>query len=133
MCASLRRASRAVSQLYEDSLRPLGLRATQFTILQALSLAGEVTQAVLGQMLAMDTTTLTRTLQIMARRGWIQKRRGTDRREWRIKLSSAGEEEFKRALPYWHEAQARLRTRLGQELFENLLGLTNKVTDVTTN
>jgi DNA-binding MarR family transcriptional regulator len=71
--------------------RPLGLRGTQFTVLQSLSLAGEVTQGMLGQMLAMDSTTLTRTLEIMVRRGWIEKRRGEDRREWRIRLSKPGE------------------------------------------
>src|SRR5712691_12742993 len=68
MCARFRRASRALTQLYDEALRPLGLRATQFTILQALSLAGEVSQGHLGEMLAMDSTTLTRTLEIMARR-----------------------------------------------------------------
>src|SRR5690348_10334206 len=56
-CASLRRASRALTQVYEQALRPLGLRGTQFTILQALSLAGEVPQGELGRILAMDSTT----------------------------------------------------------------------------
>src|ERR1700682_4529095 len=91
MCASLRRASRVLTQLYEEALRPTGLRATQFTVLQTLSLAGEVTQGELGQILAMDSTTLTRTLTIMSRHGWIAKRRGVDRREWRMRLSQAGE------------------------------------------
>jgi DNA-binding MarR family transcriptional regulator len=132
MCASLRRASRALSQLYEEALRPVGLRATQFTILQLLSVAGEVTQGVLGQMLAMDSTTLTRTLGIMARQGWIEKRRGEDRREWRIRLSKTGRDQLKRALPEWHKVQARLRTALGNELCESLLKLTNKVTNTVT-
>lgn len=61
MCATLRRASRALTQLYDEALRPLGLRATQFTVLQALSFTGEVSQGELGQLLAMDSTTLTRT------------------------------------------------------------------------
>src|ERR1700749_4963115 len=87
MSASLRRASRVVTQLYEDALRPTGLRGTQFTVLQALSLAGEVTQGDLGRILAMDSTTLTRTLTILSRHGWIAKRRGQDRREWRMRLS----------------------------------------------
>src|SRR5437870_13252950 len=81
MSGSFRRTSRALAHLYEQALRPLGLRATQFTILQALSLAGEVSQGQLGEMLAMDSTTLTRTLEIMDRHGWIAERRGEDRRE----------------------------------------------------
>jgi DNA-binding MarR family transcriptional regulator len=132
MCASFRRASRLLSQLYEDALRPLGLRATQFTILQALSLAGEVTQGQLGQMLGMDSTTLTRTLTIMSRQGWIAKRRGEDRREWRMRLSKKGEAQFKTAMPLWQQAQDGLRDRLGNQLSDNLMKLTNEVTNTLT-
>jgi DNA-binding MarR family transcriptional regulator len=133
MCANIRRASRALSQIYEDALRPLGLRATQFTVLQSLSLAGEVTQTVLGQILAMDSTTLTRTLGIMGRRGWIAKRRGEDRREWRIRLTKAGEAQLNRALPHWRKVQTWLRSRMGGELWENLMKLANEVTNIVTN
>jgi len=67
MCANLRRAAGALTQRYDEALRSLELTITQFTILQALSLAGEVTQGRLGEILAMDSTTLTRTLGIMTR------------------------------------------------------------------
>jgi DNA-binding MarR family transcriptional regulator len=132
MCAGLRRASRALTQCYEEELRPVGLRATQFTVLQVLSLAGEVTQGELGRMLAMDSTTLTRTLKIMSRHGWIGKRRGTDRREWRLRLSKTGEAQLKRALPHWEKAQAQLRLQLGQHQWDELARLTNNVTDAVT-
>ena len=113
MCASFRRTSRALTQLYEDALRPLGFRTSQFTILQALSRAGEVSQGQLGEMLAMDSTSLTRTLAIMRRQGWIAERRGDDRRERWIRLATAGERQLKRALPVWDKVQSRLRTQLG--------------------
>jgi DNA-binding MarR family transcriptional regulator len=129
MCASLRRASRSLTQLYEDALRPVGLRATQFTVLQTLFLAGEVTQGKLGQILAMDSTTLTRTLTIMGRHGWIAKHRGEDRREWRMRLSKAGETQLKQALPHWEKAQTRLRRQLGDELSNNLMKLTQRITN----
>jgi DNA-binding MarR family transcriptional regulator len=132
MCATLRRASRALTQLYDEALRPLGLRATQFTVLQALSLAGEVSQRDLGQLLAMDSTTLTRTLEIMGGHGWIAKRHGEDRREWRMRLSKSGQAQLTRALPYWQKVQGRLRAQLGDELSDSLLKLTNKVTNAVT-
>src|SRR5271167_1587297 len=109
LCASLRRTSRALTQLYEEALRPLGLRASQFTILQVLSLAGEMTQGEMGQFLAMDSTTLTGTLAIMSRHGWITRRHGQDRREWRIRLSSTGRAQFGRALPPWKKVHALVR------------------------
>lgn len=129
-CASLRRAARALTQLYEQSLRPLGLRATQFTVLQALELAGEVSQGELGQMLVMDSTSLTRTLEIMRRRGWIVKRPGKDQRERRLSLSQSGREQSRRATPAWEKAQGRLRRQLGNEPWTELLRLSNQVTNL---
>lgn len=132
MCGSFRRTSRALTQLYENALRPTGLRATQFTILQALSLTGEVTQSQLGEILALDSTTLTRTLQIMDRKGWIAERRGEDRRERRLRLAKAGEIKFNRALPAWEKVQSRLRRQLGEQAWKDLLDITHQVTDMVT-
>jgi DNA-binding MarR family transcriptional regulator len=132
MCGNFRRTSRALTQLYESALRPVGLRATQFTILQALTLAGEVTQSQLGEILVMDSTTLSRTLQIMAREGWIAERRGEDRRERWLHLAKAGESQFKRALPAWEKVQSRLRRQVGEQAWKNLLEITHQVTDLVT-
>ncbi|HKU24717.1 MAG TPA: MarR family winged helix-turn-helix transcriptional regulator [Candidatus Sulfotelmatobacter sp.] len=132
MCATLRRCARAMTQHYEDALRPWGLRGTQFTILQALELAGEVSQGELGKILAMDSTTLTRTLEIMARQGWVKKWSGRDRRERRLRLAKAGQLQLKRALPAWQRVQSRLRQRLGEEFWGRLMTLTNEVTSVVT-
>jgi DNA-binding MarR family transcriptional regulator len=132
MCGSFRRTSRALTQFYEQALRPIGLRATQLTILQVLSRAGEVSQGQLGEMLAMDSTTLTRTLGIMCRQGWIAERRGEDQRERWLRLSRAGETKLNRALPVWEKVQSRLRNQLGDQAWKNLLQLTNNVTELVT-
>jgi DNA-binding MarR family transcriptional regulator len=132
MCASFRRASRALTQLYDHALRPVGLRATQFTILQVLSRAGEVSQGKLGQILAMDSTTLTRTLKIMSREGWITERRGHDRRERLLRLSKAGSDQFNRALSSWKKTQDHLERQLGDKRWRGLMNLTNEVTTLAT-
>ena len=128
MCASFRRAARVLTQHYDVAMRPLGLRGTQFTLLQALSLAGEVSQGMLGEILAIDSTTLTRTLAIMGRRGWIVSRSGKDRRERWLRLSEAGKAEFRRARPHWERVQRELRARLGNKLWNDLFNLTNQLT-----
>jgi DNA-binding MarR family transcriptional regulator len=132
MCSTLRRAARAFTQHYEEALRPLGLTVTHFTILQALSLAGEVTQRRLGEILAMDSTTLTRTLALMKRQGWLATRPGTDRRERLIRLSKAGEAELAAVLPHWETVQARLRAEVGDKRWDNLMNLINEVTATVT-
>ena len=132
LCASFRRASRALTQHYDEALRPLGLTPTQFTILQALLLTGTVHQGKLGEILAMDSTTLTRTLDIMSRHGWVENLQGSDRRERQLRLATHGRAQLDRALPIWHKVQARLRRKLGSEPWQALMTLTNKVTSVIT-
>jgi DNA-binding MarR family transcriptional regulator len=132
MCGNFRRTSRALTQLYETALRPLGLSATQMTILQVLSRTGEVSQGHLGEMLAMDSTSLTRTLAIMVRQGWITQRRGNDRRERWLRLASAGEAQLRRALPLWEKVQSHLRRQIGKRAWNDLLQLTRQVAGLIT-
>jgi DNA-binding MarR family transcriptional regulator len=131
-CASLRRAARALTQIYEEALRPVGLRSSQFTLLQALDLTGEITQGNLARVLAMDSTTLTRTLAIMARSGWITRRRGEDRREWKLRLTAAGADQLKRAYPHWERAQSEMRKKLGKSRWEALQQIADEVTGALT-
>jgi len=120
-CASLRRAARAVSRAYDDELRSAGVKGTQLTLLQVLNRAGTSTQAALGERLALDSTTLSRTLKPLARAGWIRAGGGEDRREVRWTLTPAGRRRLERALPAWERAQARLRKRVGEKYWKFLV------------
>jgi DNA-binding MarR family transcriptional regulator len=128
LCSSFRRTARALSQVYEEAMRPTGLRITQFTILQTLARTGEVKQGRLGEILAMDSTSLTRTLRIMLQQGWIAERRGEDQRERWLKLSKAGEAKLKFATASWEKVQARLQAKLGESGWKSLMQWTNQVT-----
>lgn len=128
LCGSLRRAARALTQRYERELRPLGLRGTQLTILQVLARAGEVLQGQLGTMLAMDSTSLTRTLRIMVREGWVAERRGSDRRERWLRLSEPGKKLLAEAMPVWERVQKKVRAELGGEEWDKLMQRANRVT-----
>ncbi len=128
LCGTLRRGARALTLIYEQALRPLGMTSTQFTVLQVLDRAAEVSQGQLGAMLAMDSTTLTRTLKILTRHRWIAERRGDDRRERRLRLARAGRLQLQRALPLWQAVQWRLRRQLGSPAWGELIALANQVT-----
>jgi DNA-binding MarR family transcriptional regulator len=132
MGGNVRRASRALTQLYEQALRPLGMRATQFTILQVLGRVGEVTQGRLGEILAMDSTSLTRTLARMLSQGWIAERCGEDRRERWLQLSKLGEAQLTRVLPAWEKVQLRLRRHLGDDQWKELFQLTTQLAELST-
>lgn len=122
LCASLRRAARAVSQLYNAKMRAAGLQTTQHTLLQILQAREGITQKELGRCLALDTTTLSRTLRPLERRGWIRSQPGTDRRERRFALTLVGRRQLKRARPGWQRAQERMRERLGATQWEQVMG-----------
>jgi DNA-binding MarR family transcriptional regulator len=120
-CYKVRKAARAVTKLYEEMLRPIGLRATQFSLLMATRVMGPVTVVKLAQVMVMDRTTLTRNLQILEARGLITVKPGEDRREREVNLTVVGMELLTKAVPLWEEAQERVRKGLGEERLQNLL------------
>lgn len=130
-CANLRRAARAVTRLYNGELLPQGIEITQLTLLMALDRAGEISQGRLGKLLALDSTTLTRMLVLLKKRGWIQENEGEDRRFRMIRLTAAGRTKLQRSLPYWRRAQDRVHRTLGQETMGQLAGLLAQVTALT--
>jgi DNA-binding MarR family transcriptional regulator len=123
-CANLRRATRAVTQLYDDALRTEGLRTTQFTLLQVLARRGSVTQGVLADFLATDSSTLSRTLKPLEVARWIRSFSGGDRRERYVELTPAGRRVLERATPAWDGVQRRMRAQLGERDWRALEDLT---------
>ena len=132
-CANLRRADRVVTRYYDSVLRPSGLHATQFTLLQALNNAPEISQKQLAGLLEIDSTTLTRTLAPLRRKGWLHSEAGADRRELRLSLTAAGKREYKRALPYWENAQKGLEQALGKRNWDRLIDAAVCTADVKIN
>jgi DNA-binding MarR family transcriptional regulator len=128
--ANLRRAARVATQLYEEALRPSGVRATQFTLLQALQLAPGISQKQLGELLGIDSTTLTRTLAGLRRKGWLRSQPGEDRRELRLSLTPSGLQKFRRVAPYWEAAQKRLRQVLGGREWNRVIDAAVRIAEV---
>ncbi|MFZ0731539.1 MAG: MarR family transcriptional regulator [Candidatus Sulfotelmatobacter sp.] len=117
----MRRTARLVTQLYEEALRPAGITGPQFTLLQSLKLAPGISQKRLAELLGMDSTTLTRTLALLEKRGWLSLQPARDRRALRLGLTRDGERDYERALPYWQAAQRRLKHALGSEHWNELI------------
>lgn len=104
-CGSLRQASRVVTQMYDQALKPSGLKITQFGILRLLSAQPGLTTGAMAELLAMDSTTLTRTLKIICDSGWISAAPGEDRRERRWTITSEGQQRISQAEPLWMNVQ----------------------------
>ncbi len=106
-CLAARRYARTITRLYEEKLRPHGLRATQFSVLAALALKGPTRITALAEVLGLERTTLTRVGAVLARRGWVGTGRSRDARAHVFRLTAAGRRTLERAFPAWKEAQER--------------------------
>jgi DNA-binding MarR family transcriptional regulator len=106
MCFNLRRAARIMTQHYERYLRPVGLRATQFTLLAALAQADPMPMHRLAAALGLERTTLTRNLSRLESQGWVTVEEKGDRRIHMIAITELGRDVAQAALPAWREAHA---------------------------
>lgn len=120
-CNALRRASRAVTQLYEEALRPAGLTATQFSLLATLAHTGSLTMSEFADRMVMDRTTLPRTLKPLVQRKLVTAASGKDRRERHLVITAKGTRALADAAPLWRRAQERIAGRLGDERWAAML------------
>lgn len=119
MCCStaLRKATRRVTQLYDEALAPVGLRSTQYSILMELSRrASEApTLQVLADALVMDRSALGHTLRPLERDGLLALQHGeSDRRQRQVVLTRKGQALVARAQPLWQRAQDRFCEVFGE-------------------
>lgn len=119
-CLNLRKAARAMTQLYEKMMQPTGLRGTQFSLLVGLAAAGPATLTHLAKSYVTDRTTLSRNLRPLAKQGLVQITTGRDRRERVVALTPKGHEAVTRAFPLWRKAQERVIQELGEARWRRL-------------
>jgi DNA-binding MarR family transcriptional regulator len=120
-CFNLRRASRVMTQHFDNSLKPSGLLVTQFTILAAVAIVQSITINELAEILVMDRTTLTRSLKLLERENWLMSEPGQDQRTRVISLTTEGEAILTKALPLWKLAQNKVAETLGQPRMDAML------------
>lgn len=114
-CASFnfRRASRAITALYDKALQASGIRSTQFAILTAVAKSQPVSISTISEILIMDATTLTRSLQLLRKQGLIAiSPRGKMRQRF-LNLTLQGEKTLARAIPLWRGIQQKFEEKAG--------------------
>jgi DNA-binding MarR family transcriptional regulator len=114
--------TRAVTRLYDDALRPAGLRTTQFSLLARLDEEGPSALTRLARRLMLDRTSLARELGPLVDRGLLEVVPGEDRRTRIASLTDAGRDRLAVAYPLWRAVQRDVRERYGRERVDALLG-----------
>ena len=120
-CFNLRKATRAVTRMFDTALQPLSLRATQFTILAAVAQHEPIQITELAEKLVMDRTTLSRDLGPLEKQRWVRIEPGEDRRTRVVELTVHGRDLLEQALPAWKRTQEKVVSGLGPGDFEVLL------------
>lgn len=131
ICFSARQAARAVTQMYDDALRPAGIRSTQLALLNAIRLLGPLRVKRLASAVVIDRTTLTRSLRLLEKEGLVQIEAGADLRERNVRLTAAGEERLDQAFPLWEAAQTEVAKRLGRDNLTRLQEMLRTLTAST--
>jgi len=114
-CFDLRRATRAVSRMYDDFLRDAGLNITQFSLLRLICVEKELSISTLGRYMVMDRTSITRALAPLERDGLIYGRPGADKRIRIISVTNKGRKLVANAEPKWRQAQEVLIDTIGED------------------
>lgn len=126
-CMNLRRASQAITGIYDDFLKPSGLSLSQFSILKHMKGLGVVSVSELAIKMRLDRTTLVRNLKFIEERGFITdiSLKGTRNRQ--LDLTDRGHEVLERGEVLWAEAQCSLEQHLGKDNLNTLTRLLSKV------
>ena len=120
-CGRLRRATRALTQLYDDLMAPAGLRITQFSLLRTLARNGAMPINALAAAQLLDRTALSRNLDPLVERGHVEIVTGRDGRVREVAITRKGMATVKAAEPHWTRAQREVERRIGADKLDALI------------
>jgi DNA-binding MarR family transcriptional regulator len=116
----LRLLNRVITNIYDDALRPLELKVSQMNILVAAAEIGTARPSEVCEHLQLDVSTLSRNVERMKARGWLEVVPGEDGRGQPFRLTAQGRKLLKKALPAWNAAQQQVLSVFGDQFVEQL-------------
>ena len=122
----LRLMNRLVGAIFDDALRPHGIRASQLGILVAVSAFGRATSRQLCQLLHMESSTFSRALKRMKHKGWLEVEPSGEGRILNIGVSEKGYQVIEQVYDDWQLAQEKAAAALGETASEAVIASGNK-------
>lgn len=111
----VRLLNRVVTKIYDDCLRPHGLRTAQLNILVAISLMTSATPSKIERRLHLEKSTVSRNVERMRHQGWVEFVSGEDGRSHHVHLTAEGAKLLRKATVAWEQAQKNAVSLLGKE------------------
>lgn len=126
-CVNLRRASLAITEVYDDYLSPSGLKNGQFSMLNHIKSLSPVNVSELALKIRLDRTTLVRNLKLLEQRGLIADTAPKGSRNRQLVVTELGEQTLDIASRNWLEAQSFMEAYMGKEALTTLTALLSKI------
>lgn len=123
-CTNLRRAAKAVSDFYEEGLRPAGLTAAQYHLLVNIERVEPTSTAQLARHIGLERSTLVRTVEVLRKNGWVHDAAQGPRHAFG--LTDEGRRVLAQAKPLWADLQRRFGQRMGAREAEELMELSKR-------
>lgn len=120
LAGRIRILNRVVTGLYDDALRPHGLRVTQMNVLVAIAMMGPIPSAAICRRLRLEKSTLSRDLGRLVERGWVRMTPGGGRTQ-QLEITDRGRKLLQTVTPAWEDAQSQVRRMLGPSLIKQLI------------
>jgi DNA-binding MarR family transcriptional regulator len=127
----LRMLNRVITNIYDNALRPLDLKVSQMNILVAAAKMGTARASAVCEFLHLDVSTLSRNVERMKARGWLEVVPDNDGRSQPFQLTPRGRKLLEKAVPAWSEAQQHVKKVLGDGFVDQLDRAMKRVGEAT--
>jgi DNA-binding MarR family transcriptional regulator len=114
LAVRIRLLNRTVTNIFDDALRPLGVKVSQLNVLMVVAKRGSVSPGQVCRLLNMEKSTLSRNVDRMRARHWLKLTEGDSGRRQVLEIAPAGRRLIEESLPFWKAAQAKTEELLGQ-------------------
>lgn len=111
-----------MTAFFDRHLKPAGIKATQFSLLVAVSLAEGRPLSEIAAYMAMDRTALARDLRVLEELGLLTiDSPESDRRVRHMTLTARGARVMREALPHWRAAQDGIERAMAEGSWPRVL------------
>ena len=115
LAVRVRLIGRTVTAVYDGALEGHGLTIAQLTLLAALGKAGPCPPSMLGEVLQLERSTVSRNLNLLLRHGWIEAVSSDAKGIREVALTREGRAKIESVMPQWRKAQRQAAKLLGSE------------------
>ena len=127
--ARVRMLSRTMTRMYDEALRPLGIKFTQMNILAVVTSAGPIQPTTVADRLSLEKSTLSRNLKMLESKGWLEVVPGEAGNTQLLQATAKGAALIEKATPAWRQVQNELVSLLGKRSATDLLGAATRLRD----